>query len=659
MKQDYISKQRFILLILILIFSGINSYAQIEQRVQPKWWFGESVAGNLNYYRGTTQQLNDFSTPTAFHKGQTWEPYASLLTEYRPNRIFGGMLNVAYDNRGGNFAGVLAPCNCPATLSTNLSYVSIEPSLRIAPFANAFYVFAGPTLGINISRSFVYTQAKQIDRREDWNDIHKTVFSAQAGAGIDIPLSKKATLAQMTLSPFASFQTNLGQAPRSTESWSIYTFRAGLALKLGIARKRTPTNKMSNTSPMVTSTTLVTADRDVTFTTRPPKEIPPFVEVKETFPIRNSIFFNMGSSEIPNRYTLLIKQDAASFREAQLQEDQPMNLNKGRSARQLAVYYNILNILGDRMRNNPQSTIILEGSSDGNPIEGKQMAENVKHYLVDIYSIDPTRITTVGRDKPVIPSEQPGATKELTLLKEGDRRVDIESTSPELLLQVGGDGSLKPVQITAVQEDPMDSRVVFSIDSASTLLKSWKVQVIDDSGFVQNYGPYTTDEASVPGRTILGNKAKGNYKILMFGETPSGHYILKQDSVSLVKLDSSNQIGLRYSILFDFDKSKTIDSYKKFLIEQVVPLISDNAKVIIHGHTDTIGDINHNLVLSRERAKSTQEILQRAINNSEKKGVTFVTSGYGADSSMAPFENDLPEQRFYNRTVIIDIVPKK
>lgn len=659
MKQEYIFRQRFTLLILLLIFSGITSYAQIEQRVQPIWWFGESVAGNFNSYRGTTQQLNDFSTPTAFHKGQTWEPYASVLTEYRPNRVIGGMLNVAYDNRGGNFEGVLAPCNCPATLSTNLSYVSIEPSLRIAPFASAFYVFAGPTLGINISRSFVYTQAKQIDRREDWNDIHKTVFSAQAGAGIDIPLSKKTTVAQMTLSPFVSFQTNLGQAPRSSESWSIYTLRAGVALKLGVARKRTPNNKMADAMPMVTSTAFVTADRDVTFTTRPPKEIPPFVEVKETFPIRNSVFFNMGSSEIPNRYTLLIKKDAAAFREGQLQEDQPQNLTKGRSGRQLAVYYNILNILGDRMRNNPQSTITLVGSSDNNPDEGKVMAENVKIYLVDIYGIDAIRITTVGRDKPVIPSEQIGGTKELALLKEGDRRVDIESTSPELLLQVGDAAYLKPVQITAIQEDPMDSRVVFNIDSASTLLKSWKVQVIDQNDSVQNYGPYTTNQASVPGRTILGNNTKGTYRILMFGETNTGHYILKQDSVSLVKLDSSKQMGLRYSILFDFDKSQTIASYKKFLVEQVVPLIPDSAKVIIHGHTDTIGDVNHNLNLSRERAKSAQEILQHGINDAGKKGVTFVANGYGAASDMAPFENDLPEQRFYNRTVIIDIVPKK
>ena len=651
-------KQKLAFMLFIMFFAGGAGYAQQEKRVEPVWWFGESVAGNFNFYRGTTQQLNDFSTPTAFHKGETVMPYASILAEYRPNKMIGGMLNVAYDNRGGSFEGVMAPCNCPATLSTNLSYVSIEPSIRIAPFSSAFYVFAGPTMGINISRSFVYKQDKQVDRREDWSDVRKTVFSAQAGAGIDIPLSKKATIAQMTLSPFASFQTNLGQAPRADQSWSIYTFRAGIALKIGVGKKNIP-KKINEPVALLATTPSAVKETDVTFTTRPPKEVPPFREVKETFPIKNSVFFNMGSAEIPNRYIQLNQADAATFKEGQLQRSQPQNLSKGRSARQLAIYYNILNILGDRLRSNPSTAITLVGSSDKNPIEGKSMAENVKHYLVSTYGIDPMRITTEGRDKPVVPSEQPGATKELALLKEGDRRVDIESTSPAILVQVGGTSSLKPIEITAVQEDPLDSYVLFDIDSASTLLKSWRVQVIDEDGLVQNYGPYTSDQASVPGRTILGKKVKGDYKILMFGETKNGHYILKQDSVSLVKIDSSKQVGLRHSILFDFDKSQTIASYKKFLIDGVTPLISDNATVIIHGHTDVIGDDKYNLNLSRERANSTQQILQHALSNAGKKGVKFETNGFGEDVNMSPFENDLPEQRVYNRTVIIDIVPVK
>jgi outer membrane protein OmpA-like peptidoglycan-associated protein len=289
------------------------------------------------------------------------------------------------------------------------------------------------------------------------------------------------------------------------------------------------------------------------------------------------------------------------------------------------------------------------------------MAENVKQYLVSTFGINPTRISTEGRDKPLIPSEQPGATKELALLREGDRRVDIVSTSPELLMQVGGVASpfLKPVQITALQEDPLDSYVLFNAVGADELLRSWNVDVTDEQGKVQHYGPYTQDQASVSGKTILGNNTQGNYKIAMLGETKSGRLVRKESSVSLVKMDDPKQEGLRYSILFDFDKSKTIASYEKFLTEVVTPLIPESGTVIIHGHTDMIGDEKYNHSLSVERATSTQKIIESALSKAGKKGVNFQTIGFGEDADNAPYQNKLPEERFYNRTVIIDIVPSR
>jgi len=655
------TKQKFAFLFMMLILAGMTGHTQKVQRPQPKWWFGESVAANFNTYRGTTQMLNNSLTvPTAFHKGDGVKPYISLLTEYRPKKVWGGMLNIAYDNRGAKFDRVMAPCNCAADLSTNISYITVEPSLRLAPFASAFYIFAGPTLSFNISKSFRYTQEKQTDTRGDWSDMHNAVFSAQAGAGVDIPVSSRTSATQMTLSPFASFLTDFGHDPRSVESWSVYTVRAGVALKFGTARKVIPA-ATKTAEPIVETIAPVVVEKEVQFTVRAPKVVPLNRNVKETFPIRNSVFFDQGSNEVPTRYVLLNKAEATTFRESQLQEGQPGNLNNGRSARQLAVYHNILNIMGDRMRTNPQSTITLTGASDKNPKEGKLLAENIKKYLVNVFGINASRISVEGRDKPVIASEQPGATKEIALLREGDRRVDIESASPELLLQVGGSTSafLKPVEIKTIQEDPLDSHVLFNTEGADDLLKSWSIEVTDEQGNVQHYGPYTKDQESIPGKTILGNNTQGNYKIVMLGETKSGHSIKKESSVSLMKANDPTQEGLRYSILFDFDKSKTIASYEKFLTDIVTPLIPENGSVIIHGHTDIIGEEKYNLNLSHERATSAQQIIERALAGSGKKGVKFETYGFGEDISMSPFENNFPEERFYNRTVIVDIIPAK
>jgi hypothetical protein len=50
-------------------------------------------------------------------------------------------------------------------------------------------------------------------------------------------------------------------------------------------------------------------------------------------------------------------------------------------------------------------------------------------------------------------------------------------------------------------------------------------------------------------------------------------------------------------------------------------------------------------------------VIQAALARAGKKGVSFETFGFGEDENMSPFENNLPEKRFYNRAVIIDILP--
>jgi hypothetical protein len=83
----------------------------------------------------------------------------------------------------------------------------------------------------------------------------------------------------------------------------------------------------------------------------------------------------------------------------------------------------------------------LVGSSEQGPADGLAMSESIKTYLVDVFAINPSRISTKGQSKPNIPSEQPGGTLEL-VLREGDRRVSIESNSPSLLMEFqSGDGA--------------------------------------------------------------------------------------------------------------------------------------------------------------------------------------------------------------------------
>jgi outer membrane protein OmpA-like peptidoglycan-associated protein len=205
----------------------------------------------------------------------------------------------------------------------------------------------------------------------------------------------------------------------------------------------------------------------------------------------------------------------------------------------------------------------------------------------------------------------------------------------------------------------MDSQVVLNIDSASQLLKSWSVDVTDDKGTAQHYGPYTRDQESIPAASILGSNASGDYKLVMTGETRKGLPIRKESTLHLVRQDEAPTVGLRYSILYDFDKSDATNAYDKFLTDVVAASIADGSTVIIHGHTDIIGDDVHNMQLSKDRANDVQRVLEAALIKAGKNNVKFNTLGFGEDTGNAPFDNNMPEERFYNRTVIIDIVPVK
>ena len=639
--------KRKIFTLLLLIGFAAAAQAQEVQRTQPKFWFGVSAAANLNFYSGTTQTLNSMlKAPGAFHDGFGVGPYGSVLMEYRPNQVFGLMLNLAYDGRGAKFDGTEAPCNCPETLNTKLAYLTVEPSIRIAPFKSGLYLFFGGVLSHNIDKSFTYTQLLKPDAKGDFSEVQTNKLSAQVGAGYDIMLSPKSDPFQVSLSPFVSYHPYFGQEPRSVESWSLQTVRVGVALKFGKGHVDEVVIQ-----PVAAIVVVPVAEPEVDFVIVAPAKMPASHTIKETFPIRNYVFFNEGSPEIPSRYILLKKEKANIFVEGQIQEPAPKDFD-GRSHRQLTVYYNVLNVLGARMRENPNTTVTLIGSSAGKgPKLGKAYAESVKIYLVDEFGIAEARIKTEGKNQPLIASERPGAKKELVLLREGDRRVDIVSKSNILIA---------PLQITALKEAQADSRITFKTGKdGKKSLETWSLEVKDEKGAVQNFGPYTNEQESISANGLLGDRQVGNFTVVLIGKTKNGVAIRKASSLHISRDEVAIEEGLRFSVLFDFNQPKTVDTYENFLNTDVAPLIPDNATVIIHGHTDVIGSDAYNMKLSQKRAKDIQNILEKSLNKAGKKGIKYEVNGFGEDVNKAPFENKLPEERFYNRTVIIDVIPNK
>ena len=152
------------------------------------------------------------------------------------------------------------------------------------------------------------------------------------------------------------------------------------------------------------------------------------------------------------------------------------------------------------------------------------------------------------------------------------------------------------------------------------------------------------------------NKPEGDFKIKLIGLTKSGKTIYKETTSHIVLWKPIQfDEGLRYSILFEFNESKAIDMYDNYLADVVAPKIPQDGIVLIHGHTDFIGNANYNLKLSKSRASDVKNTLEKALQLLGRTDVKFEITGFGEDTNYAPFKNEYPEERFYNRTVIIDI----
>lgn len=648
-----------LLLLTTFLLSQSNGHAQNLNK--PNWWFGMAAAGNVNFYNGSTHQLNNnLKVPTALHEGLGLGLFISPIVEYRlPASNWGFMLQLGYDSRKGSFNKVNSPCNCPEDLKTKLSYLSFEPSLKYTFSNSNLFLFGGTVLAFNLNKSFEYqleanpaipNQVLSPAIKADFSNINNTLLSAHVGVGYDFQLSKEESKYQYVLSPFLTYLPYLGQTPRNIETWSVNTVRLGAIIKIGKTKAEKTNSVITNTNRKA---------KDIEFSVYSPKNVPTERRIRETFPIRNYIFFDDKQTSISDRYVLLKKSETKDFKEDQLEVLVPKRLS-GRSDREMIVYYNILNILGDRMQKNPDAKIKLVGSSENGPVEGKEMAESVKFYLTDVWSINPDRITTIGNDKPSIPSEIAGGTKDLELLSEGNRRVSVESNSAAMLMefQSGPDAALKPVEIITTQSNSPDSYITFTVPNATEQLDWWSLEIIDENYNIQRFGPYIENVIMIPGKKILGTKKEGDYKITMIAKTKEGATVKRETKVNLVLwTPPQDEMGTRYSVLYEYNASNTNSIYEKYLKEIVAKQIPKDATVFIQGFTDVIGDEKNNKKISLSRAEDVLRILKTELTNQGRTDVKYKVMAYGEDASTAPFNNQYPEERFYNRTVIIDIIP--
>ena len=134
---------------------------------------------------------------------------------------------------------------------------------------------------------------------------------------------------------------------------------------------------------------------------------------------------------------------------------------------------------------------------------------------------------------------------------------------------------------------------------------------------------------------------------------PTPKRILKKAelvSTKEIKLDSIDyKVGDRITlenIFFEFDKAELLPQSKQEL-DKLVDIMTDYPflRIEIGGHTDNIGGISYNKILSQERAKSVVDYLIE--ENVNQTRVSY--AGYGSEKPLTT--NTTEEGRAINRRV--------
>jgi outer membrane protein OmpA-like peptidoglycan-associated protein len=643
-------------LTLSLVVLGAATMARAQETGEdhwPRWWYGIYGGANINLFSGALHEIgtadSNVADPTGFDKGSGLGLALGGIIEYNSGGLLGGNLMLGYDNRSVGFDTKNATASTTTLrsnekLDAHLAYFTVEPNVRINLGSKLLHLMLGPSFRILVAKSYDYTFT-QADvtptgaSSADFANIRSFIVGGQAGVGYDIPLSNPDAHTQILLTPFAQFHItqDLLDGANARNEFKVNTVRAGIELKFGTASTTGPGPDVAGAAD---------------FSVRAPNVVTESRKLNETFPIRNYIFFDEGSTDIPARYKRVSSGD--SFREDQLikpaAETGGADAVQIRSRRQMEVYYQVMNVFGDRLRRNPNASIKLTGSANGDVAAAKKMADNVKNYLVTTFGVDAKQITTQGA---AMPTHKSG-----TGSSQGEDRKMIDAENYRVEIEGTPDDIMQPVKITSVQEEPVDNDIVFTIPPREDIA-FWNVEITERGGQPQTFGPYrNVTTARIDSKALLGTRRDARYTSKVIATTKSNQTLESPEKeFRLVHADADEeQTGTRYSILFEFDDSKTVQTYESFLANTVAPAIPNGASVIIHGHTDVTGDPDYNAKLSQRRSDEAQKILTRELTKAGK-AVTFDTYGFGEDERRSPFNNTLPEQRYYNRTVVIEVVP--
>jgi outer membrane protein OmpA-like peptidoglycan-associated protein/Tol biopolymer transport system component len=374
----------------------------------------------------------------------------------------------------------------------------------------------------------------------------------------------------------------------------------------------------------------------------------------ELFTLLPMVFFDQAIGTMPGRYVLYhTPAETQGFSEDTLSAT-------------LNAYYNYLNIIGLRMRNTPAASVTLTGCNSQDAANEKsldlsrQRAESVKKYLVDIWGIQPNRISVEARnlpENPTLPSSPEGIAE--------NRRVELACDSWEIIhpvlhkqnVKVPDFRNVKFHMVNGLREETIAKReldISYMGKPYATLTElgalsatespDWNWRAVAGSSFPTGKLPEGEDKMSVQLRLTdkAGREVLSNVDVVGVKQFSQSQRVA--DNVENKTVETYNLILFKYNTA-DMGKwnHKILDTY---VYERIQP----NSDVAVNGFTDILGTDDYNDRLSTNRANAVRgDVAQH-----RSKSASLVAKGYGKKGlpTTGPlYPNTVPEGRYYNRTV--------
>lgn len=475
----------------------------------------------------------------------------------------------------------------------------------------------------------------------------------QLGGSFDLPMNSDHTLflvpEVMAGYNFSSFIQNFG--------WNVITLNAGVGLRFAPRTIKPAKVKLPPPPPppppplpppppppVVPSlnATVLALSLDENNNEKPVSTIK--VEeflMNRTHPLLPYVFFDNNSSTIPNRYTRLTQKDKDEF-----------SFKNFYKVKTMDVYYNILNILGKRLQFYPQGMVTLVGCNTdmdeerGNKALSQRRAEVVKDYLVREWNIDPRRINIEYKNLPDIPSN----IKEKDGIEE-NRRVEMIANIPQLF---------EPVNVKDTLRISNPPRFRFKPQIFSNIgVKEWKVVTSQLGRDLKVFSGTGNPPAQIDWDVTQENEQEFvprldqplEYRLIVV-DNDNKTLVSPKQTLPVQQLTIEKKIDEvmddkeidKYSIIgFNFNKADLIGGNLE-IANGAKKRIRKSSTILIRGYSDRIGNNDRNKALALERAHSVADYL--GVDRKFAKSI-------GED--MLLYDNELPEGRFYSRTVTIDI----